>query len=165
MEEDTLASVFLWLHITGVITFGIGLVGSFIMSFFAGREKDVKVVQGLVNLGKKFTRFINIGGAVFILAGLSTAWREEVPILGFLQGGEENWLLVSIILFISTFPAILLYIPREKVINKELETAVIKGQITPELENAFANRTLRNGQIYEITIYAVIVFLMVVKPF
>jgi hypothetical protein len=166
MEKDYIALVLLWFHISGAILFGIGLVGTFISSSYAGQENDIKTIQSLLKLSKRFGRLIDVGGAFLIFAGLLLAWRENEPIIGFLQGSDENWLLASILLFVSTFPVILLgYMPREKLVNKELETALRKQKVTPELKDAFSDKVLKYGRIYEIAIFALVVFLMAVKPF
>jgi len=77
-----------------------------------------------------------------------------------------NWLLASIVLLFSTYPLMfLVYNPRGKVLDKELENGVAKGEVTQGLKNAFADKTVRNWHIIELATYAVIIFLMVVKPF
>jgi hypothetical protein len=165
MENDIFASILLWLHVSGVITFSIGMVASFLISSFASREENVKVIQSLTRLAAKFGRFMDIGGAFMLLAGFSLAGREKEPMLGFLQGSSENWLLISILLFLSTLPVIMGYWSREKATAKELEEAAGNGKITPHLKLALADKRTRNGKLYEILAYALIVFLMTVKPF
>lgn len=166
MEEDLLASLLLWLHISGVIVFSIGLVGSFLISIFTAREEEYSVIQGLVKLGKIFSRWINLGGLVLLIGGFSVAGREKVPMFGFLQGSTTNWLLVSLLLLLSTAPVFfLIYFPCEKKINQEMKKAEVNGKVTPELKKALGDKTLRFGHLYEIAVYAAVVFLMTVKPF
>lgn len=166
MEKDILASVLLWFHISGVITFSIGMVASFVITAFIAREKELKVIQSLTQLGRKFGRFMDIGGALMLLAGFALAWREEEPMLGFLQGSDENWLLVSILLFLTSLPLVYFgYWRRERSAGIELEKAVKNEKFSPALKTALADKRIRNGKIFEIATYAVIVFLMVVKPF
>jgi hypothetical protein len=86
--------------------------------------------------------------------------------MGFLQGGSVNWLLVSLVLFISRYPLIMLIgVPHEKSVNKKLEEALREGRVTHDLQAAFADKTARAVEIYGLAVIAVIVFLMVMKPF
>lgn len=166
MEKDILASLLLWLHISGAITFSIGMVASLVITAFLASEKELKVIQGLTRLGHKFGRFMDIGGGLMLLAGFALAWREEEPMLGFLQGSDENWLLVSILLFLFSLPIVYFgYWRRERSAGIELEKALKKGKFSPGLQAALVDKRLRNGKIFEILTYAVIIFLMVVKPF
>ena len=169
MEEkfDLLASLFLWVHVTSVIAFIIGVVGSYVAFYQAARETDIKAAQSLVKLSGWFGKYLGSPGiTILFFAGILTAWRENVPMLGFLQGSDVNWLLASIVLLFSTYPLMfLVYNPRGKVLDKELENGVAKGEVTQGLKNAFADKTVRNWHIIELATYAVIIFLMVVKPF
>lgn len=166
-EHDLIASLLTWAHVTFAIAFIVGLVGYYVSFYQAARETEIQAVHGLVRLGKMFQKyFVSPGIDLLFVAGMFAAWREEVPMLGFIQGGDENWLLVAIVLVFSTFPLMfLVFRPREKVFNKELENALAKGEITQGLTAAFADRAYRNWHIYELATTAVIVFLMVVKPF
>ncbi len=47
MEKDILASVLLWFHISGVITFSIGMVASFVITAFSSQGKRIKSDQEL----------------------------------------------------------------------------------------------------------------------
>jgi hypothetical protein len=167
MEEDKIALLLEWIHITTAFMFTIGVFGYYLTITHAAREKDVKVVKGLMTLGMRFEKyFILPGEAALLFAGLFTAWRENIPILGFLQGGNVNWLLAALILFISRFPLIMLIaLPHEKLLNKKLEEALSAGQVTQELQKAFADKTARAVEIYGLAALVVIVFLMVMKPF
>ncbi len=86
--------------------------------------------------------------------------------LGFLQGSDENWLLVSILLFLISLPLVYFgYWRLERSAGIELEKALKNDKFSPALKAALADKRILNGKILEIATYAVIVFLMVVKPF
>jgi hypothetical protein len=166
-EFDLIASLLLWIHVTFAIAFLIGAVGYFLTVSRAAKEKDVKVVKGLMTLGKIFEKYFLLPGeSILFFAGLLAAWWENIPVLGFLQGGNVNWLLVSLILFLSRIPLIMLIdMPREKLLNKRLEEAVGDGQITQKLQESLADRTIKKVQLYMLVSYMMIVLLMVMKPF
>ena len=54
MEEDKIALLLEWIHITTAMMFIIGVVGYYLTVTHAAKEKDVKVVKGLMTLGLKF---------------------------------------------------------------------------------------------------------------
>ena len=142
------------------------MVASFVITASIAREKELNVIQCLTKLGRKFGRFMDIGGVFMLLAGFALAWREEEPMLGFLQGSDENWLLVSILLFLFSLPMVYFgYWQRERLAGIELEKSVKKEKFIPDLNAALADKRLLNGKIFEMTTYALIIFLMVVKPF
>ncbi len=58
-----------------------------------------------------------------------------------------------------------IFIPHGKVFRKALDNALVQGQITPELTAAFNGPTVRNAHYAEGVIVAIIIFLMVIKPF
>ncbi|MCJ7771694.1 MAG: DUF2269 family protein [Desulfobacterales bacterium] len=169
MEEgfDLIASLLKWVHVSLVISFIIGIAGYITYFYQAARETNIKVVHDMVETGDKIHKYFLLwGGILLILSGIVTALRHKVPILGFLTGGEVNWLLATNILLLTYFPLMaLIFIPRHKVFHKELHNAIVKGEVTQGLRKAFAGRAIKNGHIYELSVVMVIIFLMVVKPF
>jgi len=88
------------------------------------------------------------------------------PILGFLQGGAVNWVLVSILIYLSIMVFVVrVFLPRGKLSEAALQEAVARGQVTPRLTEAFNDRAVAAGHLYELVALVVIVYLMVVKPF
>jgi len=167
MEKDILGHLLEWIHISAAFMFLIGVAGWFLTISHAGKEKDVRTINSLVTLGIKFKNFLMFPGeTILFIAGLLAAWRGEVPILGFLQGGDVNWLLVSLILYLIRIPVIMLIsVPNEKALNKRLEDALGEGQVTQELQATLTDKTAKSANIYTLATYAVIIFLMVMKPF
>jgi hypothetical protein len=101
-----------------------------------------------------------------LVFGLFTAWAQGWPILGFLQGGSTNWLLVSIVLYVSMIPLIaLVFLPRGKTFEAALNEATAQGQLTAALSNAFQDRAVANAHTYELIATALVIVLMVTKPF
>jgi len=50
------------------------------------------------------------------------------PILGFLQGGAVNWVLVSILIYLSTMVFVVrVFLPRGKLFEAALQEAVARG--------------------------------------
>ncbi|MFZ1401954.1 MAG: hypothetical protein WAW03_02600, partial [Anaerolineae bacterium] len=88
------------------------------------------------------------------------------PILGFLQGASQNWLLVSNILLIGILVIIpTVFVPRGKKFEPLLQDALAKGQITPELRAAMNDNIVELAHGYEGVALIIITALMVLKPF
>lgn len=153
------------LHVVTAMWFIGGLMGRAVLMYQASRMSDIKSVAMLVKLAHIFDNWMVIPGSMAVLGfGLVTAWLQHWPIIG--SATPINWLLVSTGLYLSIFPLIkLVFIPRGKIFGAALETALTQGQVTPELTAAFHNRAVAWSHFYEYTTTAIIVFLMVAKPF
>jgi len=150
---------------------GFALVGGEIGRTFAFRRArqatDVKIVAEMLQLSTFLnSKFVSIGGMLTVVIGLIAAWAQGWPILGFLQGGQTNWVLASLSLYIVIMLMVfLLIVPRGKAIRQALGAALGQGTITPELTAALNNSTLTNGFIIQDVLILLIIILMVLKPF
>ena len=159
--------LFKLLHVISAIWFISGLLGRGLTLSQAARTTDVQSVAALVQLSGRFERLMVIpGNMVVLLFGFATAWMQGAPMLGFLQRATSNWLLVSLVLIISMIPIIpLVFIPGGKRFEQALGAALARGQITPELRRAFADKGVALAHAYELLVVAVVVILMITKPF
>ena len=84
----------------------------------AGRSTSVQQLQAMLPIGTIFEkRMVIPGSTAVLLAGLITAWAQGWPILGFLQGGASNWVLVSLFLSLTISPLIrFVFLPRAKIL-------------------------------------------------
>jgi uncharacterized membrane protein len=155
------------LHILCVIWFISGLLGRWLAYAQARRAADIQTAGALLRLSDRFERLMAIPGSqAVLLFGLITAWLQGQPLLGVLQGARSNWLLVSLALFVSAIPLIIfVLIPRRKLRLSALEAALARGTITPELRAALADRAVIASRVVESLIVAVILVLMILKPF
>jgi hypothetical protein len=155
------------LHVFTAIWLIAGLIGRYVALAIAGHSRDVHAILAVLPAAGIFERRMVIpGSAAVLVAGIVTTFAEGWPILGFIQGGASNWVLVSLVLFLTINPLIILvFIPRGKVFEAALQQAIARDQVTPELTAAFNDPLVRAGHIYELVIVAVIICLMVLKPF
>ncbi len=163
----SIALVLKLVHILVAFWFIGGILGRNLAASQAASGRDVQQVVALGHLSQRFDRLMVIpGSSAVLILGVLTALAGGWPILGFLQGARSNWVLVSILLFLTTIPlAIFVLAPRSKIREKALEDALSQGKLTPELAAALSDRAVRAGRTYELVIIAVIVVLMVTKPF
>ena len=155
------------LHIIAAMMLVGGLFGRQLVRALAKKTDDVHIFLALSQAAGRIENLMVIPGnmAVMIL-GVILALESGYPIFGFLQGAAQNWLLISIILLVVILllvPTVL--IPRGKKFGAILETALAKGEMTPELRMAMDDRVVRLAHLYEQVALVIIVALMVLKPF
>jgi uncharacterized membrane protein len=156
-----------FLHIIAVIVCVGGLCARQLIRQHAKKTDDVQWFATFSQAAGKIENAMVIPGMTAIMVlGIILALIGGAPILGFLQGASQNWLLVSNILLIGILviiPTVL--IPRGKRFEPILQEALAQGQITAELRVALNDKTVKLAHWYEEIALIVIVALMVLKPF
>jgi hypothetical protein len=155
------------LHVLAAFGLVTGVIGRNVTFARAAKAANIDTVHALLQASEFFERrmVIPVASAV-LLFGLATAWLQKWPILGFIQGGTTNWVLVSLILFMLPLLAVAGYLaPRRKQRAKAAEEALAQGKITPELTAALNDKLVRTFRTVELTGLGIIIILMVAKPF
>jgi hypothetical protein len=151
------------LHVAVAFWFVAGLLGRNVTMAKARSANDLSTLVELVDLSGRFERLMVIPGSFgVVVLGLLAAWAEGQP----LAGTDDWWLLTSLILFVGLGVLVpTVFLPRGKVFEGALEQARQRGEVTPELRTALRDPAVRNARAAEIVVVAVIVTLMVTKPF
>lgn len=162
-----IGSVFVIVHVIAVFWLVAGILGRDIVHRELQRCTDLARLQSLVDLGSVFElRMVRPGTFVVLLAGLAAAWARGWPILGALQGGQSNWMLVSLLVYLSIIPVIVLvFVPRGRVFRAAFEDALREGRVTDRLRAALHDPAVAAARVYEIAMVLVLTTLMVAKPF
>jgi len=154
------------LHVLSAFVLVSGLVGRGLALRDAARADEIHAVAALVRLAGRFEALVRAPSIVVLGLGLLAAWRGGWPILGFLQGGSVNWVLVSLVLYLSLVPLVLcVFLPRGRVFERALQEAVATGRITPVLREAFADPVVAAAHTWELVAITMVIALMVMKPF
>jgi hypothetical protein len=104
---------------------------------------------------------LGISFAVLLL-GLLAAWAEGRPF----GGAGNGWLLAALLLYVPLFALVpLVFVPRGRAFGRVLADATRRGAVTPELARAFRDPVVAAARALELAVVAVILTLMVVKPF
>ena len=154
-------------HILAVtITVG-GMFARQLTRSVAKKSDDITTIASLTRLAVRMDRMMVIPGSnVMILMGIILAVLQKWPILGFLQGASQNWLLVSnllLIVMIVLIPAV--FIPHNKKVEALIQNALAEGRRTPELSAALDDKKNTLAHYAEEIIVLVVAALMVLKPF
>jgi hypothetical protein len=87
-------------------------------------------------------------------------------LLGSLQGRGGNWLPISLLLYLSTLPlVVLIFIPKGRRFGAALEESLARGRVTPALVTAFADPLVRAAHVYEAAVVFIVLVLMLARPF
>jgi len=156
-----------FLHIIAVtLTIG-GMFARQLIRSIAKKSEDINAVASLTRGAVRIDRSLVIPWSnVMVLMGVILAVLQGWPILGFLQGSSQNWLLVSNVLLIIMLIVIFgVFVPYNKKIERLLQTALTEKRITPDLASALNDKHNRNLHLIEEIIIVAITALMVLKPF
>jgi uncharacterized membrane protein len=151
------------LHVAVAFWFVAGLIGRNVALGRARFGGQLEVVAELVQLAGRFERLMVIPGSfAVLLLGLLVAWAQGRP----LAGSGNGWLLVSLILYVALMAQVpLVFRPRGRVFDRALEDAERQGRVTPALASAFRDPVVATARNLELVGVAVILALMVTKPF
>ena len=151
------------LHILTAFWFVAGLLGRNITLVRARTATDIRTLDELVALSGRFERMMVIPGSVAVLlAGLLAAWAIGQP----LAGANDWWILLSIVVFVAMGVLVpTVFLPHGRVFEHAFAEAKTRGEVTPELRAALRDPAVRNARAAEFVCVAVIIVLMVTKPF
>jgi uncharacterized membrane protein len=155
-----------FLHIASAIAFVGGVFSRQLARSVALRcDRPQDIALGF-RVADPIERFMVIPGSILAtLFGVLLALVAGVPMFGFIQGAPSNWLLAANVLILSELilvPGV--FLPRGKVFRQQLEEAVRRGQVTPELRACMNDPIVRFSHAYELAATTLIVVLMVFKP-
>src|SRR5262245_28644115 len=167
MVSVTLYNLLKVLHILSAIAFTGGIFARQIVRMYAKATDDVVRFATLNEAAFNIENWLVKPGSLVILAfGVALAWRGGIPMFGILEGENQNWLLVSNILFIVGMLLVpTVFIPRGKQFRPVRDAAVSQRRMTPELRAALHDPIVRAAHVYEMIMLITIVALMTLKPF
>ena len=143
-----------------------GLVGRWVTLGQAARSSDIVAVHTLLRLSDRFEWIVVRMPPFVLLIGVATAIVQGRPFLGPLQGAGVDWLLVSIVIYLSIIPVIpLVFLPRGRVFAAALAEATDAGVVTPALTAAFRDPVVFAAHVYELAVIVGVFVLMITKPF
>lgn len=156
-----------FLHIAAVaLTIG-GMFARQLVRGMAKKSDDVIEIASLTRAALRMDRALVIPFSnIMALMGVILAVMLKWPIFGFLQGSDQNWLLVSNFLLIVMMGMIgTIFIPHNKKVDALLQIALADGRVTPELRAALSDKKNQWTHHTEEGMILLIAALMVLKPF
>jgi hypothetical protein len=156
-----------FLYIASVIVSVGGLFARQLIRAYAKTVSDIQSYATFMQAAGKIEKVMVIPGMMaIIIFGVILGLIGHMPILGFLQGAQQNWLLVANILLIIMHVIIFaVLVPRGKIFEPLLQDALTKGQITPELSVTMNDNAVKLAHLYKEVALIVITALMVLNRF
>lgn len=149
-------------HVLLAFAMTAGLLGRWVVLTRAARTDDVERAHLLADAASPFERIVQVVSPVVVIFGLVTAWAQGYPWLGLTTG----WMLLTVLLILPILVFIpTIFLPRGRVFEAEMAAARAAGEVTPGLRAAWADPAVAMARRYEIVAIAIIVVLMVLKPF
>ena len=151
------------LHVLAAFWFVAGLIGRGVTLAQVRRESDLGRVGSLLAVTDRFEKWMVIpGSAAVLLLGLATMFDQGRSLLD----DGNRWLLVSLILYVALAALVpTVFLPRGKRFEAALEEAKPGGVVTPALAEALRDPVVALARRVELAVVALIVVLMVTKPF
>lgn len=167
MAPITFTLILKLIHVLAGFVLVGGTVGRIFALQRAKKATDIHVVAELLQLSTFFTtKIVSPIGGLTVLFGLIAAAVGGFPILGFLQGGKENWVLASLVLYIILMVFVFaVSVPKGKALGKAVGAAVGQGKITDELTAALNDSTFNTAAVIQDVLLTLIIILMILKPF
>jgi hypothetical protein len=150
-------------HVLSAFWMVAGLAGRDVSLSKARRADDVRDVATIADVAGRFDGLFVIPGSMAVLVlGLASVWAEGLNI----TTSGNRWALAALVLYLSIMPFVpLVFVPKGKIFEAALQDGVAQGQITPALKVALRDPLTRVARTYEWIAIALVVILMVVKPF
>lgn len=150
-------------HVVSAFWMVAGLAGREISFSKARQARDVRDVATITDVGGRFDQLLVIPGSIAVLLlGLASVWAEGLNI----TASGNRWALAALVLYLSIMPLVpLVFLPKGKVFEAALADAVAQGEITPALTSSLHDPLTGVAHTYEWIAIALVIVLMVVKPF
>src|SRR5262245_50703992 len=103
----TLYNVMKLAHVLAAVLFAGGLFARQIVRSFGARTDDVLRFAHLTQAASRLEHvMVRPGSIILLVLGLVQARLGGIPIFGVLSGGDQNWLLASMALYVAAFALI-----------------------------------------------------------
>ncbi len=154
-------------HILAAMLMVGGMFSRQMVRASAKKSSEVQIVASLLRAAGLIDRRLVIPSSnLVILVGIILAVLAGWPVLGFLQGATQNWLLVSNILVVAILVVVFaVFVPGNRRLEPFIQAAETQGQVTPELRLAMDDKIIKWAHYFEEVAVIIIIALMVFKPF
>lgn len=149
-------------HVALAMILVAGIIGRWLTLRRARQSQDIETTVRFTEAAHPFERMVVASSMLILPAGLLTAYAQGYAWLGLTTG----WMLVSTLIYVAaTLLVPTVFLPRGRAFEAALTEARSAGSVTPALRAAFDDSQVRMARSFEIAGIAVIVALMVLKPF
>jgi hypothetical protein len=149
-------------HVVLAMALVTGIVGRWLLLAAAQRSERLERTEALLEASDPFEMTVRVSSFLVLVAGVLTAWAQGYAWLGLTTG----WMLAALLLSLGIVVLVpTVFLPKGRRFAAALDGARAAGEVTPELRASFADPTVRAAHVAELAALAIIVALMVLKPF
>jgi len=147
-------------HVLAAFAFVAGLVGRDITIAQARRSGDLASITELLAVASRFDTVVKGGSIAVLVFGLIAM------VVGDISLSDNGWLVASLALYVALGLLVpIVFLPRGRAFDEALADARRRGAVTTALTEAFRDPAVALAKITELVVVAVIICLMVLKPF
>ena len=161
----TLFGLFKLLHVASAIWLVGGLLGRAVALYSARRAPEMRTLKAIADVsGQLENLMIAPGIFAVVITGIATAIAGGFSLFGPFGGGPL-WVFIPLVIMlvaIGTGPSTLRH---DRAWGQALEEAARQGIVTDRLRGFLDRRAMLRRYVPDIAFVAVIVVLMVLKPF
>jgi uncharacterized membrane protein len=148
-----------FLHVLVAFAFVAGLIGRDITIAQARRSRELASITELLSVANRFDSDVKAGSVAVLALGIIAM------IVGDLSPSDNGWLVASLALYVALGLLVpIVFLPRGRLFDAALADAEQRGEVTPELTQAFRDPAVAFARNAELVVVAVIIGLMVLKP-
>ncbi len=164
MGMDAYAALRL-LHVTSAMWLVTGMLARPVVLAAARRAPDMRLLKALADVSGRFEELMIAPGIVAVLVtGIVTAVVGQIPLFGPFVGGPL-WLFISLVILLFAVLATPITLARDRRWGQALEDAATQGTMTERLRPFLERSAMVRRYAPDITFLAIILVLMVTKPF
>lgn len=147
-------------HVLVAFAFVAGLVGRDITIAQARRSGELASITELLAVANRFDMIVKVGSIAVLVFGIIAM------AVGDLSLSDNGWLAASLALYVTLGLLVpIVFLPRGRAFEAALADARRRGEVTSELTEALSDPAVAFARTAELVVVAVIIALMVLKPF
>ena len=152
-------------HVLSAMWLVSGMLGRAVALIAARRATDIRILKAVADVSGRLEDLMIAPGILFVLAtGIATALVGGIPLFGPFANGPL-WVFVPLVVMLAVAALTPVILSRDRRWGEALQDAAARGVITERLRAFLDRRAMLKRYAPDLAAVALIVVLMVLKPF
>ena len=153
------------LHVLSAMWLVAGLLGRAVALSTARRSPEMRIIKAIADVSGRLENLMIAPGILAVLVtGIATAVVGGISLLGPIDGGPL-WVFVPLLILVFAVATTPMTLSHDRKWGQALEDAAQRGAVTDTLRPYLDGRAMIRRYAPDISAVALIVVLMVLKPF
>ena len=153
------------LHVLSAMWLVAGLLGRAVALSTARRSPEMRIIKAIADVSGRLENLMIAPGILAVLVtGIATAVVGGISLLGPIDGGPL-WVFVPLLILVFAVATTPMTLSHDRRWGQALEDAAQRGAVTDTLRPYLDGRAMIRRYAPDISAVALIVVLMVLKPF